>query len=150
MLKINFWNILWTVVNLLILYGVFRKFLYAPVMNVIEAREEMIKNQFADAAKDKEDASKLKSEYEGRLEDAKAEADEIILKARTRAEEEHAKAIEDTRIETEQMREKAKADIASDTEKATKAAQAEIAQLALLAARKIMKTGEMHDAGISE
>lgn len=45
MLSINFWNILWTVVNLLVLYVVFRKFLYQRVMNVIEAREEMVKKQ---------------------------------------------------------------------------------------------------------
>ena len=49
MLSINFWNILWTVVNLLVLYVVFRKFLYQRVMNVIEAREEMVKKQFDDA-----------------------------------------------------------------------------------------------------
>ena len=51
MLSINFWNILWTVVNLLVLYVVFRKFLYQRVMNVIEAREEMVKKQFDDAKK---------------------------------------------------------------------------------------------------
>ena len=60
MLSINFWNILWTVVNLLVLYVVFRKFLYQRVMNVIEAREEMVKKQFDDAKKSEEDARKLK------------------------------------------------------------------------------------------
>ena len=60
MLSINFWNILWTVVNLLVLYVVFRKFLYQRVMNVIEAREEMVKRQFDDAKKCEEDARKLK------------------------------------------------------------------------------------------
>ena len=54
MLSINFWNILWTVVNLLVLYVVFRKFLYQRVMNVIEAREEMVKKQFDDAKKSEE------------------------------------------------------------------------------------------------
>ena len=60
MLSINFWNILWTVVNLLVLYVVFRKFLYQRVMNVIEAREEMVKKQFDDVKKSEEDARKLK------------------------------------------------------------------------------------------
>ena len=39
MLSINFWNILWTVVNLLVLYVVFRKFLYQRVMNVRKAKK---------------------------------------------------------------------------------------------------------------
>ena len=51
MLSINFWNILWTVVNLLVLYVVFRKFLYQRVMNVIEAREEMVKKTMQRKAK---------------------------------------------------------------------------------------------------
>ena len=51
MLSIDPWNILWTVVNLLVLYAIFKKFLYQPVMNVINARDEMVKNQFADAKK---------------------------------------------------------------------------------------------------
>ena len=143
MLSINFWNILWTVVNLLVLYVVFRKFLYQRVMNVIEAREEMVKKQF-------DDARKLKADYEERLSDARTEADQIIIDARARAEEEHARSVEKTREETEHMLEKAKEDIANEQEKAQQAAQAEIAKLAVIAARKIMKTGDAHDTGSSK
>lgn len=150
MLSINFWNILWTVVNLLVLYVVFRKFLYQRVMNVIEAREEMVKKQFDDAKKSEEDANKLKADYEARLSDARTEADQIIIDARARAEEEHARSVEETREETEHMLEKAKEDIANEQEKAQQAAQAEIARLAVIAARKIMKTGDAHDTGSSK
>ena len=41
-------------------------------------------------------------------------------------------------------------DIATEKEKATEAAQADIARLALIAARKIVKTGDAHDAGSSK
>ena len=40
--------------------------------------------------------------------------------------------------------------IASEQDKATKAAEAEIAKLAILAARKIVKTGEANDTGSSK
>ena len=43
-----------------------------------------------------------------------------------------------------------RSDIANEQEKATRDAQAKIAELALLAAKKIMKTGEAHDAGSSK
>ncbi len=150
MLSIDPWNILWTIVNLLVLYLVFKKFLYKPVMNVIEARENMVKQQFDNAKKDQDEALKLKAEYHDRLENAKTEADQIILDARARAEEEHARTLERTRDEAEHMLEKAKVDIASEQEKATQAAQAEIAKLALIAARKIVKTGDAHDTGSSK
>ena len=143
MLSVDPWNILWTVVNLLVLYLVFKKFLYQPVMKVIEARENMVKQQFDNAKKDQDEASKLKAEYHEKLENAKTEADQI-------AEEEHAKTLERTRGEAEHMLEKAKVDIANEQEKATQAAQAEIAKLALIAARKIVKTGDAHDTGSSK
>ena len=149
MLSIDPWNILWTVVNLLVLYLVFKKFLFKPVMKVINAREDMIKQQFDDAKKSQE-ADALKASYDEKLESAKTEADEIIVNARNRAQEEHEAALEKTRKETEVMLEKAKANIATEKEKATEAAQADIARLALIAARKIVKTGDAHDAGSSK
>ena len=48
------------------------------------------------------------------------------------------------------MLEKARTDIENEKEQATKAAQADIAKLAILAARKIVKTGDAHDAGSSK
>lgn len=150
MLSIDPWNILWTVVNLLVLYAIFKKFLYQPVMNVINARDEMVKSRFADAKKEQEDAKALKAEYQDKLESAKTEADQIILEARDRAQKEHERTLEKTRVEADAMLEKAKSDIANEQEKATRDAQAKIAELALLAAKKIMKTGEAHDAGSSK
>ena len=150
MLSIDPWNILWTVVNLLVLYAIFKKFLYQPVMNVINARDEMVKSQFADAKKEQEDAKALKAEYQDKLESVKTEADQIILEARDRAQKEHEKTLEKTRVEADAMLEKAKSDIANEQEKATKAAEADIAKLALIAARKIVKTGDAHDAGSSK
>ena len=103
MLSIDPWNILWTVVNLLVLYLVFKKFLFKPVMKVINAREDMIKQQFDDAKKSQEEADALKASYDEKLESAKTEADEIIVNARNRAQEEHEAALEKTRKETEVM-----------------------------------------------
>ncbi len=150
MLSIDPWNILWTVVNLLVLYFIFKKFLYQPVMNVIKAREDMVKSQFADAKKEQDEAEKLKASYEEKLESAKEQADQIILEARDRANQEHVLAVEKTKAETDAMLEKAKKDIANEQEKATKAAEADIARLALVAARKIVKTGDVHDAGSNQ
>lgn len=124
MLKIDPWNIIWTVVNLLFLYWIFKKFLFDRVMGVINQRDEMIQKQFSEAKKSQDDAESLKSDYKKKLESAKTQADQIILDARARAE--------------------------AEQEKATKAAEAEIAKLAILAARKIVKTGEANDTGSSK
>ena len=143
-------GIIWTIVNLLFLYFVFKKFLFDRVMDVINKRDEMIKQQFASAQKEKDDAAALKEQYHEKLDSAKKEADQIIIDARARAEEEQERTLERTRDEAEHMLEKARTDIENEKEQATKAAQADIAKLAILAARKIVKTGDAHDAGSSK
>ena len=89
MLSLNPWDILWTIVNLLVLYAIFRKFLFQPVMNIIHEREDMINKQFEDAQKQQDDAAQMKSEYENQLKGAREKADQIILDAKTRAQEEY-------------------------------------------------------------
>ena len=143
MLSINPWNILWTVVNLLVIYAIFRKFLFQPVMNVINAREKMINNQFKSAKDAEDEADKLKKEYHDKIKTAKTEADQ-------RADEAYNSQMEDIRVETERLKEKAKKDIEAQHEKAMQATQAEIAKLAVVAARKILETGDSRDADSSK
>ena len=101
MLKLDIWNIVWTIVNILVLYAIFRKFLFQPVLKVIQDRENIIKNQIDNAQKVTDDANQLKADYEKKLEVAKDEADKIIVEARQRSEKERAKAIEATKQETQ-------------------------------------------------
>ena len=88
MLNIDPWNMVMIVINLLVLYAIFRKFLYKPVMNVIHQREELIQGQFDSAKKTQDDALALKADYEEKLEQANVKADQIILAARDQAKEE--------------------------------------------------------------
>ena len=108
MLNINPWNMVMIVINLLVLYAIFRKFLYKPVMNVIHRREELIQGQFDSAKKTQDDALQLKADYEEKLQKANVKADEIILAARDQAKEEHEKAVLETQAKTDRMIEKAK------------------------------------------
>ncbi len=46
MLKLDI-NLLWTVVNVLVLYAVLRKFLFKPIQNVLEQRQKMMEANMA-------------------------------------------------------------------------------------------------------
>lgn len=96
--------------------------------------------------KTQDDALALKVDYEQKLEQANVKADQIILAARDQAKEEHENAILETQAKTDRMIEKAKADIEKEQKQAQQEVQGEIAKLALIAARKIIETGEAHDA----
>lgn len=147
MLSLNGWTLFFTILNVLVLYLGVKKFLLKPVMNVVSQREELIQNQLTNAAETKKQAEQLKDEYQAELATAHDKAEEIIVMAKERAEVEYNNAIAKTREETEHMLSKAKADIMNEQEKAKKEAQDEITKLAIQAARKIMKTGDVHDTG---
>ena len=147
MLSLNGWTLFFTVLNVLVLFLGLKKFLLKPVMNVVSQREELIQNQLTNAAETKKQAEQLKDEYQAELATAHDQAEEIIVMAKKRAEAEYNNAIAKTREETEHMLSKAKADIMNEQEKAKKEAQDEITKLAIQAARKIMKTGDVHDTG---
>ena len=55
MLRLD-WNILFTVINLILLFIAMRVFLFKPVRKIIAARQEEADKQFAEAAASKEEA----------------------------------------------------------------------------------------------
>ena len=137
MLSLEPWTIFWTVVNVLVLFVALRHFLIKPVMGVIEQRNEMIRQQFDAAQKTQDEANKMKTDYEQQLDTAKEQAADIIAAARVRSEKEHSKAIADTEAERVKMLEQANA---------KKELQSQIMDIAMLAAKKIIMTGDQYDA----
>lgn len=49
MLNINIWDIVWTVVNLLIFFILLRIFLFKPVMKVMDERKKKIQDDLDSA-----------------------------------------------------------------------------------------------------
>ena len=146
MLSLEPSTLIWTVVNILVLYVGLRKFLFKPVMNIIQKREDMIQEKMNHAKQLQDEAEKMKVEYQEKLDTAVQTAEEMVVSAKQRAEEQQNRMLEETRRESQRMIEKAKADIQIEQERAQMQVQSDIARLAMSAARKIMKTGEQSDA----
>ena len=146
MLSLEPWTIFWTVVNVLVLFVALRHFLIKPVMGVIEQRNEMIRQQFDAAQKTQDEANKMKADYEQQLDTAKEQASDIIAAARVRSEKEHSKAIADTGAERVKMLAQSREDIEKEQANAKKELQSQIMDIAMLAAKKIIMTGDQYDA----
>ena len=61
MLKFD-WNILFTLINLVIFYLLMKRFLFKPILKVMNKRKEMINKQFQDADDAKSQALELKKQ----------------------------------------------------------------------------------------
>ena len=77
MIEINI-NLVFTIINLIVLYLLMKKFLFGPILNVMEQRKNMIDQQFASAKDTEEQAYELKGKYEDALKSAKDESMRIV------------------------------------------------------------------------
>ena len=138
MLSVNFSNLLFTVLNLLILLVLLKKFLYKPVLNVIAKRNQLIDDQFRQAGETQAKADALKEQYEDYLSNAMEQKEQIVKEARVQAQKESERILAETDRKAKQMIEEARKVSAEEKEKAMKDAESEIAKLAVLAAAKIV------------
>lgn len=145
MLNINFWQIVFMVFNLLVLYALMKKFLVKPVRAVMEEREHRIESQLSDASQKQEQALSLKQDYEKKMGQVGEEASAIIQKAREIAQLEQDKMIRETKEETKRIFEQSKKELEIEQERATREAKKQISELALTAARKIIISGDAND-----
>ena len=74
MLRIDFWNIAFIIINLLVLYFFMKHFLIGPVTKIVEERRQMVEKDLDDAARAKEEAGRIKAQYEAAAAGADQEA----------------------------------------------------------------------------
>ena len=126
MLDFQLSTIVFTIVNLLVLYGFLRKFLFGRVNAVLEQREKLIREQVESAEAGQARARELQSQYEQKLSGAQAEAEKILADARTQAQE-----------ASRRIRAEAEARIAAKEQEMLRGVRQEVAQLAVLAASQV-------------
>lgn len=137
MLRLD-WNLVLTIINILVLYLLLKKFLFKPVLSIMEQRETMIQNSIASARDQEGQAKELKEQYEQALSEAKEESARIVEKARDNAKKEYERIVAEAGAEAEKRTIQAKKEMELDKEKARKEVQSEVAQLAMAAVTRII------------
>lgn len=130
---------LWVIVNLLILYIILKKLLFKPVTEFMENRSFSIKSDLESAAQSKAEAEQLKQKRMQQLLSAGDESEQILIKARQRAQKEYEDIINAAYKEAENIIAKAEKSIAEEREEMLKEIRKEIIDLALIAASKVIE-----------
>lgn len=133
------WELLFQIINTVILFLVLKKILFKPVLNIIEKRENMIQEDLATGAKAKNEGIALKKEYEEKVSVAKEEGREIIKQATARAEEKSNQIISDAQAEAISLKAKASKEIEQQREQAVAEIRNDISDIAILAASKVLE-----------
>ena len=95
----------WTLVVFALLLLILRKFAWPAILGAVEAREQALEAQLAEAARDRAEAAALLAEHKKLVADAKTQAHGIINDARVVAEKERALAAERDRAVADLRRE---------------------------------------------
>jgi F-type H+-transporting ATPase subunit b len=130
---------LWTVFVFLLLLAILKKFAWPAILGAVEAREQALERQLAEAARDRELAAALLAEHQKLIAEAKTQAHAVIVEARNVAEKERALAIEKTKQEQEELLARARREIAAERDSAVAELRREAVDLSLAAASKLIE-----------
>ena len=126
------------IINFVILVVLLRAVAYKPVVNMLKAREDRIKESLDKADADAAEADKLLADYKKKLAAANVKAEDIIRNAEKRASEEREAARAETKREIEQMKKATEAEIQRDRERAVAQLRIEVVALSMAGAGKII------------
>lgn len=112
---IDWFTVVAQVINFLLLVWLMKRFLYVPILNAIDTREERISTELASADANKAEARKEQEEFKRKNEEFDRQRAALLNKAREEAKNEHQQLLEEAR--------KAASDLSSKQQEALKNAR---------------------------
>lgn len=150
---VDVWTIIFTWVNMFILFTVMKKLLFKPVSNILDQRDAEIKKIYDDANQANEKAVTLEKEYSEKMAQARDEAGEIIRQATLTAQKREKEIIESAHEQVAAMTRRAETQIAQERKKAYQEIKDEISDISVAIAGKMVQreiTAADHEALISQ
>jgi len=139
LLQLNPGLMIWTIITFLCLVVVLRLVAWKPILAMLEARENKIRDDIDNAAKNRAEAEKAVGEIQAQLDQARKDANAIITEARGLAEKAREEIIAEAKSEGGKIIEQAKNEIQLEKEKATQSLREQFAALAVEAAGQIIQ-----------
>lgn len=136
--SIDLWTIIMQWGNLFILLFLVKKFLFKPVMSVLEAREKEIGDIYKEAEDSRAIAETLKQEYTEKLDKARDEAEEIVKTAVLNAKLSSDAIVSEAHEKATSMIERANEKIALERKATVNEVKNNISDIALSIAEKVI------------
>lgn len=128
------------IVVFLTFLGLMKKYLYGPLSDLMEERSEKIAQGLAAADAGNEARAKAEAEMSKQLKEARGKAQEILVAAEKRAAEIAEEVTIKARNEAQQIVDAAREEVGAEVNKARQALRKEVADIAMLAAERVLDT----------
>ena len=136
---VNPWTALFTFCNMLITFAVLKKFLFKPVEQMIDDRQQEIDTMYADADAAKQKAADLEKEYADHLQSIKDERDTMLREATARAQKREEEIVNEANQKAAEIKARAEENIERDKQRAVNDIKDEISDIVIMAASKVVE-----------
>jgi F-type H+-transporting ATPase subunit b len=146
MLSIEPGLLIWTIITFVILLIVLRKIAWTPLLSALEQRESTIRNSLDEAQRVRQESEQLLAENRRILANANRESARILEQGREEAERLRTSITEQARTEAQRMIDEARREIVRERQLAVQELKRTAADLALVAAGKLLRTAVTDEA----
>ena len=130
---------LWTLIVFLVTVYLLRRFAFPPIQAALEKRQHLIEESIESAQRTKAEADEILAEYRERLKEARAQAEEIVLRARKAGEATERQSLEAAKESREELLEQTRRDIEAETRRAIQEIRNEVADLTVAATERVTR-----------
>ncbi len=138
-LRLNIVDMLVICISTFLIVVIAKKFFWDKVNTYLQERQQAIQQDIDEAVKQREEATRIKQQYNEELASVKGEARDIIEHAKSVATNERKEVLDKAKQEAEAMKEKATADIEREKMQVRNELKEQITEVAFLAAQKIVE-----------
>ena len=138
-ISVNIWQIVISLVNLLILTLILKRFLFKPVKKIMDTRRAAIDEDYAQAKAARDEAEETRRNYDEAMAAAKITGDQIIADASRAAEFRSNEIVAQAREKASEIRRQAEADAVLERKKAEDEMKHEIADVSTQLTGKLLQ-----------
>ncbi|MBO5221941.1 MAG: F0F1 ATP synthase subunit B [Clostridia bacterium] len=137
--SVNLWQILISLVNLLLIFLIVKKFLFKPVQRMLDQRQQEVDSRYAAADEAKAAAEADRQAWAETVKGAKDEADRIIKNAEANAESRKEDILSDANRKADGILRRAESEAELERRKAAEEIKKEIVDVSSALAEKMLE-----------
>ncbi|HWQ12362.1 MAG TPA: F0F1 ATP synthase subunit B [Roseiflexaceae bacterium] len=137
-LGINWALLIAQLFNVILLVWLLTRYLYRPVLNMLNERTRRIQESLQDAERVKEQLANARRDYDAELAKARQEAAGILAQAQERARAQEQEIIAQARAEADRIRQEAREQAERERDQLLRDLKGQMAELVTLTASKVL------------
>ena len=137
-LGINYGLLIAQLINVILLVWLLSRFLYRPILNMLNERTQRIQDSLRDAEQVKQQLANAKRDYDAEIAKARQEAAGVLAQAQERARTQEAEIIAQARQEADRLRAEAREQALQERDQLLREVKGQVADLVTLTASRVL------------